>query len=169
MRCAVGCGYRQNAGDGEGVVEVRGDPDPPTSGGLKCQRGVEETVDPNGERVTEPLIRRGDTLRPTDWDTALGVVTTRLVEALRQSADNVAVLGSGQQTNEAAYALGKLARGGFGTRYYDANTTLCMASAVSAYYQAFGSDAPPPTYDDVPLADTHIVWGANPAVAHPVL
>jgi len=55
------------------------------------------------------------------------------------AGDDVAVLGSGQQTNEAAaYALGKLARGGFGTRYYDANTTLCMASAVTAYYQAFG-------------------------------
>jgi len=79
------------------------------------------------------------------------------------------VLGSGQQTNEAAYALGKLARGGFGTRYYDANTTLCMASAVTAYYQAFGSDAPPPTYEDIPDAETHVIWGANPAVAHPVM
>jgi assimilatory nitrate reductase catalytic subunit len=83
--------------------------------------------------------------------------------------DGVAVLGSGQQTNEAAYALGKLARGGIGTRYYDANTTLCMASAVAAYYDAFGSDAPPPTYDDIPEATGHVVWGANPAVAHPVM
>jgi assimilatory nitrate reductase catalytic subunit len=44
-----------------------------------------------------------------------------------------------------------------------------MASAVTAYSQAFGSDAPPPTYDDIPQAQTHLVWGANPAVAHPVL
>ncbi|VTT85304.1 Assimilatory nitrate reductase large subunit [Halorubrum sp. DM2] len=169
MRCAVGCGYLQTGADDGCGVDVSGNPDHPTSAGLKCQRGVRETVDPDAERLTEPLIRRGGELRPTDWDTALGVVTTRLVEALRRDADNVAVLGSGQQTNEAAYALGKVARGAFGTRYYDANTTLCMASAVAAYYQAFGSDAPPPTYDDVPLADTHVVWGANPAVAHPVL
>src|SRR5699024_8926931 len=53
--------------------------------------------------------------------------------------------------------------------YYDANTTLCMASAVAAYYDAFGSDAPPCTYDDIPDARTHLVWGANPAVAHPVM
>ncbi|WP_152040029.1 assimilatory nitrate reductase NasA [Salinigranum salinum] len=170
MRCAVGCGYRQRRAEGErGVAEVRGDPDHPTNSGLECRRGVSETVDPDGERLTEPLIRRGGRLQPTDWDTALGVVTTRLIEALRASNDNVAVLGSGQQTNEAAYALGKVARGGFGTRYYDANTTLCMASAVAAYSQAFGSDAPPPTYDDIPQAQTHLVWGANPAVAHPVL
>ncbi|TKX79991.1 assimilatory nitrate reductase NasA [Halorubrum sp. SD626R] len=170
MRCAVGCGYRQrDAGDGRGVVEVRGDEAHPTNAGSTCSRGVRETVDPGGERVTEPLIRRGGELRPADWDTALGTVAVRIIEALRKGNDNVAVLGSGQQTNEAAYALGKLARGGFGTRHYDANTTLCMASAVRAYVQAFGSDAPPPTYEDVPQAETHVIWGANPKIAHPVL
>ncbi|WP_418285198.1 assimilatory nitrate reductase NasA [Halorubrum sp. DTA46] len=170
MRCAVGCGYRQRGtDDGRGNVDVRGDEAHPTNRGATCSRGVRETVDPGGTRVTEPLIRRGGELRPTDWDTVLGTVSVRLIEALRNGNDNVAVLGSGQQTNEAAYALGKLARGGFGTRYYDANTTLCMASAVQAYTQAFGSDAPPPTYDDVPDADTHVVWGANPKIAHPVL
>ncbi|TKX84785.1 nitrate reductase, partial [Halorubrum sp. SS5] len=170
MRCAVGCGYRQEAAtDDRRVVDVAGDPDHPATGGRTCQRGVSETVDPGADRLTRPLIRRGGSLRPTDWDTALGVVATRLIEAIRESPDNVAVLGSGQQTNEAAYALGKVTRGAFGTRYYDANTTLCMASAVMAYQQAFGSDGPPPTYDDVPAADTHVVWGANPAVAHPVL
>ncbi len=170
MRCAVGCGYLQRTTDDDhGLLDVCGDPNHPTSNGLKCRRGVQETVAPEGKRLTQPLLRRGGTLQPTDWDTALGVVAARLIEALRIGNDNVAVLGSGQQTNEAAYALGKVARGGFGTRYYDANTTLCMASAVTAYYQAFGSDAPPPTYDDIPKADTHLVWGANPAVAHPVL
>ena len=170
MRCAVGCGYRQEAATNERrVVEVAGDPDHPATGGRTCQRGVKETVDPGADRLTRPLIRRGGSLRPTDWDTALGVVATRLIEAIREDSDNVAVLGSGQQTNEAAYALGKVTRGAFGTRHYDANTTLCMASAVMAYHQAFGSDGPPPTYDDIPAADTHVVWGANPAVAHPVL
>jgi len=44
-----------------------------------------------------------------------------------------------------------------------------MASAVQAYVQAFGSDAPPPTYDDIPDAETHVIRGANPKIAHPVL
>ena len=170
MRCAVGCGYLQTEADAdEHIVDVSGDPDHPTNHGLKCQRGVNETVNPSADRMTQPLIRRGGSLQPTTWDTVLGVTATRLIEAVRQSPDNVAVLGSGQQTNEAAYALGKVTRGAIGTQYYDANTTLCMASAVTAYYQAFGSDGPPPTYDDIPKANTHVVWGANPAVAHPVL
>ena len=170
MRCAVGCGHLQRgADDGYGLDSVRGDAAHPVSRGLACQRGIDETADPDGEWLTQPLIRKNGELLPTSWDTALGAVGRRIAEALDVDPNAVAVLGSGQQTNEAAYALGKLARGGFGTRYYDANTTLCMASAVTAYYQAFGSDAPPPTYDDIPEASTHVIWGANPAVAHPVM
>ncbi len=170
MRCAVGCGLLHRAvDDKKGITSAHGDADHPTNGGSDCQRGIRETVNPGGERLTEPLVRRGGRLQPTDWDTALGVVTTRLIEALREDPSNVSVIGSGQQTNEAVYALGKLARGGFGTPYYDANTGLCMASAVTAYDRAFGGNAPPPTYEDIPKADTHVVWGSNPAVAHPVL
>jgi len=170
LRCAVGCGLSQRGVEGgRGLDAVRGDGTHPVSRGAACRRGIDETLSTGGDRVTHPLVRKGGDLVPTDWDTALSVVAARFERALRESRDGVAVLGSGQQTNEAAYALGKLARGGFGTRYYDANTTLCMASAVAAYYRAFGSDAPPPTYDDIPAARTHVVWGANPAVAHPVL
>ena len=170
MRCAVGCGHLQKGVDsGYGIDTVRGDANHPVSRGLACQRGISESADPDGEWLTRPLIRKGGELVATSWDTALGIVTSKFETALQRSPHGVAVLGSGQQTNEAAYMLGKLARGGFGTRYYDANTTLCMASAVTAYYQAFGSDAPPPTYDDVPEAKTHLVWGANPTAAHPVM
>ncbi|WP_436346473.1 assimilatory nitrate reductase NasA [Natronorubrum sp. FCH18a] len=170
MRCAVGCGHVQRAVEqGYGLDVVRGDAAHPTNNGLACQRGISESVDPGGEWLTRPLVRRDGELVPTTWETALERAAEGLDTALEDGTDGVAVLGSGQQTNEAAYALGKLARGGFGTRYYDANTTLCMASAVTAYYDAFGSDAPPPTYDDIPEAETHLVWGANPAAAHPVM
>ncbi|MFC6905500.1 assimilatory nitrate reductase NasA [Halalkalicoccus tibetensis] len=170
MRCAVGCGHMQHGADrGYGLSGISGDPTHPVSQGLACGRGLRETSDPDGEWLTRPLIRKDGELVPTSWDTALEIATNALAEARERDPDRVAVLGSGQQTNEAAYLLGKLARGAIGTRNYDANTTLCMASAVTAYYDAFGSDAPPPTYDDIPEADVHLVWGANPAVAHPVL
>ena len=170
MRCAVGCGQHQRGVDeGYGVDKVRGNYEHPTSEGLACERGIRETENPTGEWLTEPLVRRGNTLRPASWETALGIVAAEFIGAIAEDPDTIAILGSGQQTNEAAYALGKLARGGIGTTYFDANTTLCMASAVTAYYDAFGSDAPPCTYDDIPDAQTHVVWGANPAAAHPVL
>ena len=170
MRCAVGCGHRQRAvDDGYGIDTARGDPTHPVSEGLACQRGTRESADPDGEWLTRPLVRRDGELLPTTWANALDEAVGAMRRAMARTPDSVAVLGSGQQTNEAAYALGKLARGGIGTRYYDANTTLCMASAVTAYYDAFGSDAPPCTYDDIPGAERHVVWGANPVVAHPVM
>ncbi len=175
MRCAVGCGHVHRGADrGYGLDTVRGDAAHPVNRGLACGRGIRESVDPAGEWLTRPLVRKvgpdgdGDLVRAT-WSDALDRAADAIGEAVAVDPDEVAVLGSGQQTNEAAYALGKLARGGVGTRNYDANTTLCMASAVRAYYDAFGSDAPPPTYDDIPDARSHVVWGANPAVAHPVM
>lgn len=170
MRCAVGCGHMHRGADvGYGIDTVRGDAAHPVNQGLACARGISESKDPDGDWLTQPLVRRGGELRRTTWDVALAHALEGLQRAHKRDPDAVAVLGSGQQTNEAAYALGKLARGGFGTRHYDANTTLCMASAVTAYYQAFGSDAPPCTYADIDEADRHVIWGANPAVAHPVL
>ncbi|WP_245626066.1 assimilatory nitrate reductase NasA [Haloparvum sedimenti] len=170
MRCAVGCGHVQRAVErGMGLDVVRGDATHPVNEGLACGRGVGETADPDGQWLTRPLVRRGGELVPTTWDVALDAAVSGIRAATADDPDGLAVLGSGQQTNEAAYALGKLARGGVGTRHYDANTTLCMSSAVAAYVDAFGSDAPPPTYDDIPAADRHVVWGANPAVAHPVM
>jgi len=169
MRCAVGCGHVQmGVDDGYGLDTVRGDPAHPVNQGLACGRGISETAEPEGDWLTQPVIRRDGELERTTWDVAIGRIVKEFRDRLDEP-DRIAVLGSGQQTNEAAYALGKLARGGIGTEYYDANTTLCMASAVTAYYDAFGSDAPPPTYDDIPDAETHLVWGANPRVAHPVM
>ncbi|WP_135302058.1 assimilatory nitrate reductase NasA [Haloarcula amylovorans] len=170
MRCAVGCGHMHQAADiGYGIDTVRGDAAHPVNQGLACARGIQESRDPDGQWLTRPLVRSDGELRQTTWDVALAHAVEGLRDAHERDPDSVAVLGSGQQTNEAAYALGKVARGGFGTRNYDANTTLCMASAVTAYYQAFGSDAPPCTYADIEDADRHVVWGANPAVAHPVM
>ncbi|MFW5978457.1 MAG: molybdopterin-dependent oxidoreductase, partial [Halohasta sp.] len=170
MRCAVGCGHVTHGVDqGYGLDTVRGDAAHPVNRGLACERGISETANPEGEWLTRPLVRKdGEHVRST-WDDALDRATEAIANARAVDPDSVAILGSGQQTIEAAYALGKLARGGLGTRSYDANTTLCMASAVAAYYDAFGSDAPPCTYDDIPEAETHLVWGANPAIAHPVM
>ena len=50
----------------------------------------------------------------------------------------------------------------------DGNTRLCMASAVVAYKQSFGFDAPPYTLKDLELSDTIFFIGANPVIAHPI-
>ena len=79
------------------------------------------------------------------------------------------VISTGQLVTEEFYALGKLAQLGLGTRNYDGNTTLCMATAVSGYKRSFGSDGPPGAYEDLERADVILLIGANIADNHPIL
>jgi assimilatory nitrate reductase catalytic subunit len=65
--------------------------------------------------------------------------------------------------------LGALAKFGMGMLHGDGNTRQCMATAVVAYKQAFGFDAPPYTYADFEESDVLVFVGSNPCIAHPIM
>ncbi|HEX2047869.1 MAG TPA: molybdopterin oxidoreductase family protein, partial [Acidimicrobiales bacterium] len=65
--------------------------------------------------------------------------------------------------------LGALAKFGMGMVHGDGNTRQCMATAVVAYKECFGFDAPPYSYADLEASDVVVLWGANPCIAHPIL
>ena len=79
------------------------------------------------------------------------------------------MISTGQLVTEEFYTLGKLVQLGLGTRNYDGNTTLCMATAVAGYKRSFGSDGPPGAYEDLEHADVILLIGANIADNHPIL
>ena len=83
---------------------VRGDAAHPVNRGLACQRGIRESAESEGEWLTRPQVRRDGELVPTTWDVALSEVI-QAFQDVEAAADEVAVVGGGQQTNEAAYAL----------------------------------------------------------------
>jgi anaerobic selenocysteine-containing dehydrogenase len=123
-------------------------------------------------RCTQPLLRpaRDRRWQATDWDEALGWAATRLEEIIaKHGPDSVAFYISGQLLTEDYYVINKLAKGFLGTNNLDSNSRLCMASAVSAYQLAFGSDGPPCSYDDFDAADCFVFAGSNAAECHPVL
>src|SRR5436189_6088385 len=51
----------------------------------------------------------------------------------------------------------------------DGNTRQCMATAVAAYKESFGFDAPPFSYRDFEESDVIVLWGSNLCIAHPIL
>ncbi len=168
--CSVGCGMRIGVRDGKAVA-VAGNPQHPVNQGKLCPKGLSEhhTLQAK-DRATVPLLKRGGKFEPVSWDTALETMIAKFRGVQQKwGAGALGVISTGQLVTEEFYTLGKLVQLGFGTRNYDGNTTLCMASAVSGYKRSFGSDGPPGCYGDLETADVILLIGANVADNHPIL
>jgi assimilatory nitrate reductase catalytic subunit len=155
-----------------GASLVTATPDYPVNYGAACPKGWEAVRVLNAaDRATEPLLRTASgQFRPVSWAEALREFVTR-VRAIqrRYGPASMAFLGTGQLTTEELAFLGSLTKFGMGMLHGDGNTRQCMASAVVAYKEAFGFDAPPYTYADLELSDLLVFVGANPCIAHPIL
>jgi anaerobic selenocysteine-containing dehydrogenase len=168
--CSVGCGMFVGVKDGQ-AVSVRGNPNHPVNRGMLCPKGLSEHMTIEAEtRARHPLLRKNGKLVRVDWEEALGMLVQKFRKTQEKyGPDSLGVLSTGQLVTEEFYTLGKLVQLGFGTKNYDGNTTLCMASAVSGYKRSFGSDGPPGAYEDLEKADVILLLGANVADNHPIL
>jgi anaerobic selenocysteine-containing dehydrogenase len=170
--CGVGCGLVAKVRDGR-ITDIRGDKEHPSSLGGICPKGAQlDEIVATPNRLTHAQLRADAKLLFTrvNLDRALSHVALRFREIIhKHGRDAVAFYISGQIATEAQYVFNKLAKGAIGTNNIDANSRLCMASAVSAYKLAFGADAPPTCYDDIELAECIFIVGANMAECHPVL
>lgn len=168
--CGVGCCVLVGVKGGK-IVATKGDPAGPVNKGLNCIKGYFLSKALYGkDRLTTPLIRKGNKMVEASWDEALTLIASKYKEAIASHGpDSVAMYGSGQWTIHEGYTASKLMKGGIGTNNLEPNARLCMASAVVGFMNTFGSDEPMGCYDDLDLGDTYILWGANMAEAHPVL
>ena len=168
--CSVGCGMFIGVKDGR-AISVRGDTDHPVNRGLLCPKGLSEHETLHAStRARHPLRRNGGRFERIGWDAALRTMAERFDEVrLAHGPNAIGIISTGQLVTEEFYALGKLAQLGIGTRNYDGNTTLCMATAVAGYKRSFGSDGPPGAYADLERADVVLLIGANVADNHPIL
>jgi assimilatory nitrate reductase catalytic subunit len=170
--CALQCGISLD-GPPE-ALRLEGDPDFPVNQGALCVKGwtAARLLD-HPERLTRPLVRRrrDGPLVPGTWPEALNLIASALRDTQRRHGrDAVGVFGGGSLTNEKAYLLGKLARFALRTANIDYNGRFCMSSAASAGNKAFGIDRGLPfPLADIPLAETVLLVGANPAETMPPL
>ncbi len=168
--CSVGCGMLVGI-RGDKAVTVRGNPEHPVNRGKLCPKGLSEHYTLTAKnRAMHPLLKVDGRFVPVAWDAALDTMVAKFGDVQRKYGPNaLGVISTGQLVTEEFYTLGKLVQLGFGTRNFDGNTTLCMASAVSGYKKSFGSDGPPGNYDDLATADVILLIGANVADNHPIL
>ena len=170
--CGVGCGLELLPPKQGLVWTARGDRQHPSSLGQVCVKGatVGETLDKN--RLTQALWRDqlDQEFRPISWDEALGRLGDQIKATVaHQGPKGLAVYGSGQFLTEDYYLAQKLFKGFLGTNNFDANSRLCMSSAVAGYARSLGSDGPPCCYDDLDGASLVFLIGTNTADCHPVL
>jgi len=169
--CSTGCCLSVHLKDGQ-AINLSPATDYPVNLGMACPKGW-EALTPlySKDRGTTPLLRsESGTLKPVDWQTAMETFTDRFKSIQAQHGnESVAFLGTGQMPNEELAFMGALAKFGMGMKHGDGNTRQCMATAVSAYKQSFGFDAPPYTYDDFEHSDVLVFVGANPCIAHPIM
>ncbi len=164
--CGVGCGVLLQS-DGQGGLNVRGDPDHPANFGRLCSKGTAlgETVGLE-QRLLAPRVEG----RETSWDEALQLVADRFSQTIAEHGpDSAAFYVSGQLLTEDYYVANKLMKGFVGSANIDTNSRLCMASSVAGHKRAFGADTVPGTYEDIDEAELVVLVGSNLAWCHPVL
>lgn len=169
--CSTGCGLNIHMQDGQ-AVNLTPSTNYPVNLGMACPKGWEAlNVLDAKDRATTPLLRdRRGKLAATDWNTALTTFSDRFKEIQQKHGpESVAFISTGQIASEEMAMLGALAKFGMGMVHGDGNTRQCMASAVVAYKQSFGFDAPPYTYNDFEESDVIVLVGANLCIAHPIM
>lgn len=169
--CATGCALDIHLQEGE-AVNLTPAVDYPVNTGMACPKGWEAlSVLQSPDRGTMPLMRDDQGhMVPVKWDTAMREFNTRFKEIQsRHGKHSNAFLSTGQMPTEEMAYLGSLAKFGMGILHGDGNTRQCMATAVVAYKQAFGFDAPPYTYQDFEESDVIVLVGSNLCIAHPIM
>jgi ferredoxin-nitrate reductase len=171
--CGVGCGVVVTD-LGNGKIGLEGDVDHPSSKGMLCSKGMNlhYTVMDKTDRLHYPEMRynRNMPLQRVTWDNALDRTAAIFKNFINKyGPDSVGFYVSGQCLTEEYYVINKLIKGFIGSNNIDTNSRLCMSSAVVGYKMTLGEDAVPVCYDDIELADTFFVTGANPAWCHPII
>ena len=170
--CATGCQLKVHLDDEGRAINLTPQAGYPVNLGMACPKGW-QALDPldSPERATVPLLRdeTGKAV-PVGWAEALEAFTTRFKGIKeRHGRESVAFLSTGQIPFEEMAFLGCLFKFGMGFLHGDANTRQCMATAVVAYKQSFGFDAPPYSYADFEESDVIVLVGSNLCIAHPIL
>ncbi|HIE58665.1 MAG TPA: nitrate reductase [Hydrogenothermaceae bacterium] len=165
--CGVGCGLEITK-DKKGRFKIKGDKTHPATKGDLCLKPIPLPKVMDIGRVPSPLYRenKNEEFKEISWEEAINIIAEKLS---KNKPDENYFYISGQLTTEDSYVINKFVKGFVKTNNIDANSRLCMASAVMAYKLAFGSDGPPGSYEDIDDADAFIFAGSNAAWAHPVL
>jgi anaerobic selenocysteine-containing dehydrogenase len=169
--CSTGCSLKVHLSDKQ-AVNITPSIQHPVNLGMACPKGW-EALSPlkSDDRGTTPRLKGPDgKFKDMHWHDAMLLFTEKFKGIQeKHGKEAVAFLGTGQLATEELAFMGALAKFGMGFKHGDGNTRQCMATAVTAYKQSFGFDAPPYTYNDFEESDVIVLVGSNLCIAHPIM
>jgi NADH-quinone oxidoreductase subunit G len=116
----------------------------------------------NPARLTTPLIRQGNDLKPATWDEALATAARLLSGIHKQHGGNaVAIVGSSRLTNEANFALAR-----FGRTLDTPHLAHFRNVELGDFYAHLS--APLATHEDIKQATTIVQIGGDPTEYSPL-
>ncbi len=167
--CGVGCSFDVWTRDRH-ILKIEPGPGP-ANGISTCIKGKFAWDYINAEdRLTKPLIRRGDDFVEATWDEALELIATKFGEIkAAHGADALAFIASSKCTNEESYLMQKLARAVVGTNNVDNCSRYCQTPATMGLQRTvkYGGDAG--SIADIEKAGLVLIVGSNTSESHPVL
>ncbi len=118
--CGTGCNFFLNIRDKK-VVKVTSDYDAPVNKGNLCIKGrYGYDFIHSSERITAPIIKKGNRYVESTWDEALDLIAKRFGEILeKHGPSSLGAFSSARCSNEENFLLAKLVRTGFKSNNID--------------------------------------------------
>jgi len=168
--CGVGCQMNLHIKDNK-VIKITGAENVAPNFGSLCVKGrFGYDFINKPERLTDPLIKEGGSLKNASWDEALSLAAKRLDDIKsKYGPGSIGIFSSAKVTNEENYIAQKFARAVVGTNNIDHCARLCHASTVAGLAAAFGSGAMTNSIADIEKSELILVTGSNTTEAHPII
>jgi anaerobic selenocysteine-containing dehydrogenase len=164
--CNAACGALVTVEDDQ-VVSVKGDRDHPISAGYLCPKGrAMGGLHHHPRRLNQPLIRRGDEIRPVSWDTMFDDLSDQIGASITAAGASAFGMykGTAHYTETAATPIGPSILAQLGSRsWYTSLTVDCPAVwLVAELILGRGGLFPVPDVD----AQLTVLLGTNPIASH---
>jgi NADH-quinone oxidoreductase chain G len=167
--CGDGCQITFQTKD-NALIEINSTHGSGRNNGDLCARGYfGYHVSEHPDRLTSPLIRKGDEFQAVQWEEALELVGQRLLDIkAKHGADAIGGLISGRCTNEDIYVFQKFMRGVVGTNRIDSSARYGHLNGVHALQRVQGTHRWSVSFDDIESADTLLLVGTNITETNPI-
>ena len=166
--CAVGCTVIAELDHGVWTRQGIGIDSPFNLGG-HCAKGAAVREHAHGERrLKHPMKLVDGKWQKVSWDDAINEIGDRMLKVRDSSGpDSVYWLGSAKHSNEQAYLMRKFAAY-WGTNNVDHQARICHSTTVAGVANTWGYGAMTNCFNDIHNSRAIILFGSNPAEAHPV-